>query len=103
MSSSVDAALTVALELALVGESHLLAAIRSLLKDGLVLVESEHVVIDGRLSVRPLAGRARTADEDLRRYWLRMTPAGEAAWRQAAEMLDTYRDAHPLERGDASQ
>lgn len=88
---------------ALVGESHLLAALRSLLEDGLVEVEDEHVVIDGRLFVGPLAGRARTADEDLRRYWFRMTPAGEATWRQVSEVLGAYRDGHPLKLADESQ
>jgi hypothetical protein len=88
---------------ALVGEAHLLAAIRSLLEDGLIEVENEHAVIDGRLFLRPLAERARTADEDLRRYWFRLTPAGEAAWQEASDVLDAYRDAHPLERPDASQ
>jgi len=88
---------------ALVGESHQLTALRSLLGDGLVEVEDEHVVIDGRLFVRPLAERARTADEDLSRYWFRMTLAGEETWRQVSDVLDAYRDAHPLELADESQ
>lgn len=88
---------------ALVGESHLLTALRSLLEDGLVEVEDEHVVINGRLHVRPLAERARTADEDLQRYWFRMTPAGQETWRQAWGVLDAYRDAHPLKPADESR
>lgn len=75
----------------------------ALLEDGLVEVEDEHVVIEGRLFVRPLAERARTADEDLRRYWFRMMPAGKTTWRQASDVLRAYRDAHPLEPADASQ
>lgn len=88
---------------ALVGESHLLMALRSLLEDGLVEVEDEHVIINGRLYVRPLAEHARTADEDLHRYWFRMTPAGQEIWRQASDVLDAYRDAHPLKLADESQ
>jgi hypothetical protein len=88
---------------ALIGESHLLLALRSLLEDGLVEVEDEHVVIDNRLYVRPLSERARTAAEDLQRYWFRMTPAGQETWRQASDVLDAYRDAHPLKLADESQ
>jgi hypothetical protein len=32
-----------------------------------------------------------------------MTPAGETTWQQASDVLDAYRDAHPLEAADASQ
>jgi hypothetical protein len=80
---------------ALVGESHLLDALRSLISDGLVEVEAEHVVIDGRLFTRPLDQAPGTTDDDLRRYWFRMTPAGEASWRAAAEILESYVDRHP--------
>jgi len=87
---------------ALVGESHLLGAIRSLLDGGLVEVKLEHVVIGERLFVRRLAERASTSDDDLRRYWFEMTPAGQATWRQASDVLDAYRAAHPVEPGDDS-
>jgi hypothetical protein len=87
---------------ALVGESHLLDAIRSLLEDDLVEVELEHVAVGERLFVRPVAERARTGDEDLRRYWFRVTPAGEATWRQSSDVLDACRAAHPLKPRETS-
>jgi hypothetical protein len=82
--------------LALVGEAHLLDALRSLLTDRLVEAESEHVVADDRVGERPLAGKPATEDSDLRRYWFRMTPAGLKAWKDAADVLDVYWDTHPL-------
>jgi hypothetical protein len=80
---------------ALVGEAHLLDALRSLLADGLVQVEYEHVVVGDRVGERPLIGEPGTTDDDLRRYWFSMTPRGRETW-AAADVLDTYWDAHPL-------
>lgn len=88
---------------ALIGESHLLESIRSLLHDGQIEVHQEHTVINGRLLVRPPRGEVATTDDDLRRFWFRMTPAGEATWQQASDVLDAYRDAHPLQLADAPQ
>lgn len=81
---------------ALVGESHLLDALRSALGEGLIEVEVEHVVVDGRLLARPPVRAPGTADEDLRRYWFCMTPAGWARREAASEVLNRYRDSHPL-------
>jgi hypothetical protein len=86
--------------LALVGEGHLLDALRSLLPDRLVEVDDEHVVLGGRIVVRQLVGEPETSDDDLRRYWFRMTPAGEATWKAASGALDAYWGAHPLQPGD---
>jgi DNA-binding PadR family transcriptional regulator len=85
-----------AYDVALVGESYLLDTLRSLLSEGLLEVEAEHVVIDGRLLTRPPAPAPGTSDDDLRRYWFRITPAGHAKLRAAAEMLDSYAESHPL-------
>jgi hypothetical protein len=85
---------------ALIGESHLLDAIRSLLSEGQIEVHLEHVVIDGRLHVRQPKGDVATTDDDLRRFWFRMTPAGEATRQQACDVLDAYRGTHPLELAD---
>jgi hypothetical protein len=82
---------------ALVGEAHLLDALRSLLSDGLITVEHEHAVVADRVGVRALAGKPGTSDHDLRRYWFSMTPTGREAWEAAADVLDAYWDAHPLE------
>jgi hypothetical protein len=85
---------------ALIGESHLLEAIRSLLSEGQIEVHREHAVIDGRLHVRQPRGEVATTDDDLRRFWFRMTPAGEATRQQASDVLEAYRGAHPLELAD---
>jgi hypothetical protein len=85
---------------ALIGESHLLEEIRSLLSEGQIEVHLEHAVIDGRLHVRQPEGEVATTDDDLRRFWFRMTPAGEMTRQQASDVLDAYRGAHPLELAD---
>jgi hypothetical protein len=81
--------------IALVGEAHLLDALRSLLADGLVEVETEYVVIDQQLVNRPLVSQPGSSDDDLRRYWFRPTPAGTEAWEAAESELDSYWRAHP--------
>jgi hypothetical protein len=85
---------------ALIGESHLLEAIRSLLSEGQIEVHLEHAVIDGRLRARQPRGEVATTDDDLRRFWFRMTTAGEMTRQQASDLLDAYRGAHPLELAD---
>jgi hypothetical protein len=82
---------------ALVGETRLLDALRSLLADGLIMVEHEHVVVGDRVGTRPLVGEPVTSDDDLRRYWFSMSPRGREAWEAAADVLDAYWDGHPLE------
>jgi hypothetical protein len=82
---------------ALVGETRLLDALRSLLADGQIMVEYEHVVAGDRVGTRPLIGEAVASDDDLRRYWFSMTSRGLEAWAAAADVLDAYWDAHPLE------
>ena len=75
--------------LALVGENHLLDALRSLIADGLVevdeLVRDPSGVIAGRAVLSPRDDRA-----SLRRYWFNPTPAGRAVWRGAEAELDAY-------------
>ena len=82
--------------LALVGEAHLLDAVRSLLSNRLIEVESEYVIVGDRLSARRLPGDPGTTDGDLQRYWFRMTAAGETTWEAAGEVLTRYADSHPL-------
>lgn len=52
-------------DLALVGESHLLDARRTLMSDGQVEVETEHIVVDGHMVVRVLTGEPGTTDDDV--------------------------------------
>jgi len=85
--------------LALVGEAHLLDALRSLLKDGLVEVEVEDVIVGDRVHTRPVTDDVPTADSDLQRYWFRVTPAGEQKLEAAETVLDAYWDAHPAKVG----
>jgi hypothetical protein len=59
---------------ALIGECHLLEAIRSLLSEGQIEVHREDAEINGRL----LVPQPRRSRDDQRRFWFRMTPAGEA-------------------------
>src|SRR3954447_15710062 len=59
--------------LALVGEAHLLDALRSLMDEDLIEIEAEYVVSDGRIVARRVVGEPGVADEDLRRYWFCMT------------------------------
>lgn len=82
--------------IALAGEEHLLEALRGLLAAGLAEVESEHVIAGGRVGARPPVGEPGTADDDLRRYWFRMTPQGRATWEQAGELIDAYWDRYPF-------
>jgi hypothetical protein len=91
--------------LAIVGEVHILNALRSLLTGRLVGVWQEHLVVGDRVVTRPPAGEPGTTDDDLRRYWFEMTPAGRKTWEAADKELDAYWDAHPLEPhsgGDAA-
>ncbi len=66
--------------LALVGEEHIIAAIRLLLGDGLI---------------EPLEALG-VDDAGLEQAWFRMTPAGWAEFRDAADVLERYWDAHPI-------
>jgi hypothetical protein len=80
-----------------VGENALLAAVRSLLGEGLIEVESEYVV-DGDVFIhREPLGNPGTSDEDLKRYWFVMTRAGWAALEAGAADLDAYEEMRPLE------
>jgi hypothetical protein len=83
--------------LAVVGEVHVLNALRSLLTSRLVGVWREYLVVGERVVARPPAGEPGTTDDDLRRYWFEMTPAGRTTWEAAEKELDAYCDAHPLE------
>lgn len=82
--------------LAIVGETRILDALRTLLADGQVDVWQEHVVVSDQVFSRSLVGEPRTTDDDLRRYWFRMTVAGRRTWEAAEEQLEAYWDAHPL-------
>jgi hypothetical protein len=77
--------------LALVEEQEVVAALRNLLKEGLVealqLAEPE-------LELVP-ANDPSSDDASLRQYWFRWTAAGERAWREGRRVLDAYWDAHP--------
>ena len=81
--------------LALVGEQHLLDALRSLLAAGLVEVEMEYVFNAGQVSARRVTAHPGTTDDDLRRYWFCLTPTGLKAWEAAGDILDAYWAAHP--------
>jgi hypothetical protein len=83
--------------LAVVGEVHILNALRSLLADRLVGVWQEYLVVGDRVVARPPVGEPGTTDDDLRRYWFEMTPAGRTTWEAAEKELDAYWDAHPLQ------
>jgi hypothetical protein len=81
------------LGLEIVGEAHILDALRSLIADGLIEVDAEYIVVCDRLySRRP--DHPETSDDDLRRYWFRPTPAGTAVWEAGSDELDTYWDSH---------
>jgi hypothetical protein len=82
--------------LALVGEAHLLDALRSLLADGLVEVEDEDVIVGDRVHTRRVTSNVPTSDSDLQRYWYRMTPAGEKKLAAAQPVLDAYWETHPV-------
>lgn len=84
--------------LELVGENFLLAAIRALMSEGLIEVESEYVVEGDQLIFREPPGAPGTADDDLKRYWFVMTRAGWAAWEAGAPELDSYLEANPSRR-----
>lgn len=81
--------------LALVGDAHVFVAVRSLLSQGLIEVETESFIADGRFQSRVPAGELGVADEDLGRYWFRMTPAGWKAWEAGEAVLEAYYDANP--------
>jgi hypothetical protein len=57
----------------------------------------EYLVVGDRVVERPPVAEPGTTDDDLRRYWFEMTPAGRATWEAADNALDAYWDAHPLE------
>ena len=77
---------------ALVGEAHILDALRSLLADGLIEVEHENVVVGRWVGWRRLIGEPGTDDSDLRRYWFRITAAGLRTWEAAGDVLEAYWD-----------
>jgi hypothetical protein len=76
--------------LALVDDTLVVDAVRSLLRDG--LIEAAEEGPGGLVSV--LAPR--TAQATLRRYWFRPTDAGKRVWGQGHDVLDAYWEAHPL-------
>lgn len=72
--------------LSLASETELIAAIRTLLHDG--LIEAWQATGDrGRLVPAP---RPATDDEGLRSYWFTWTADGERAWLNARGLLDAY-------------
>jgi hypothetical protein len=83
--------------LALVGEAHIRDALRSLLVDGLVEIECEYVIVDGRVYARAMVGQPEVSDRALQRYWFRLTPAGMQGLEAATDELNAYWEAHPLE------
>jgi len=73
--------------LALVDERDVVAAVRSLLADGLIEAwEPSGAPVE--LVPQPTPA---TDDESLRTYWFRWTRRGEAVWREGGEILDSYR------------
>jgi hypothetical protein len=81
------------LGLEIVGEAHILDALRSLMTDRLIEVDGEYIVVSGRLySGRP--DRPGTTDDDLRRYWFRPTPAGTVVWEAGSDELESYWSSH---------
>jgi hypothetical protein len=86
--------------LAVVGEVHILDALRSLLADELVGVWREYVILGDWVIARSPVGDLGTTDDDLRRYWFEMTQAGRERREAAASDLEAYWDTHPLEPRD---
>jgi hypothetical protein len=89
--------------LALVGEAHIRDTLRTLLADGLVEIESEYVIVDGRVYAQAVVGQPEVSDGALQRYWFQPTPAGIDALETAYDELAAYWDAHPLEPSDRGQ
>jgi hypothetical protein len=83
--------------LALVGENVLLSALRDLLSDGLIEVESEHVTIDQDIIEREPPGPVATSDDDPKRYWFVMTRAGWTEWEAGRDQILAYHAAHPVQ------
>lgn len=78
--------------LALVREAEVVAAVRELLKGG--LIEAWRVSSDP-VELVPAASPA-TDDASLRAYWFRWTPDGERVWREGHDLLDAYYADHPV-------
>ena len=78
--------------LALVGEEHILAALRELLAEGLIAVTGElREQSSGGLKAERVLEPS-TDDASLRRYWFGLTADGNAVRDPAAEVLDAYYD-----------
>jgi hypothetical protein len=81
--------------LALVGESHVLTAIRKLLAGGLIRVSGENFRRNGELSGREVP-EPDVDDASLRRYWFGLTPSGWQALGDADAILEAYWKSHPI-------
>lgn len=82
--------------LALVGEQHILNALRAGLADGLISVSGEFTApVNGGLAGKGVAEPG-TDDASLRRYWFALTAAGEDALAQAGEALARYWERLPI-------
>lgn len=80
--------------IALVGESHILEALRFAIARGYVEVR-EWRQVDAEHRPEAVIPSPQTDDDSLRRYWYYLAPAGRAAFEEADEMLDRYWAAHP--------
>jgi hypothetical protein len=79
-------------DLALVGETHILDALRDLLRDRRI---EAFDTVGGQLVPTPVA-EPRTDGDHLRAYWFGMTRDGKAEWEKGAAVLDAYWDKHPI-------
>lgn len=79
--------------LALVEESEVVAAVRTLLEDG--LIEAFEAAGDP-VELVPKSTPA-SDDDSLRAYWFRWTARGEQLWREGHGVLDAYYNAHPID------
>jgi ribosomal protein S14 len=76
--------------LPLVGEEHILRALRDLLRSGLITVTGElRRTARGGFAEEPVPTPG-TDDASLRRYWFALTAEGDAVLRGAEDILDMY-------------
>jgi hypothetical protein len=79
--------------LALVHERDVIAAVRSLLAEGL----AEALEIDASKQALIVVASPLLDAASLRAYWFRPTPAGKQVWRGGEAVLDAYWKANPID------
>jgi hypothetical protein len=80
----------------------LLQAVRELLCQGLIEVELECVVENDLVIQRAPEGSPGLEDDDLKRYWFVLTPAGWEKWSAGSGELQAHYNDQPLQRRDQS-